>query len=469
MSRRVYFTLLLLLAVHFLWMRYLGLHRAIWLDEYETLEIAKQAFEPNSLEVLRAHAYPPLFSTMLRIWMSWGTDVVHLRLLPLILSSIGFFLVLCIGRVFSRSTALLCVALFCASPFVTRYSLEIRDYSLFLIAVPWVALVCLKLRKNPEKQLHWIELGLALFLGVVSYSIGVFLLLPAIAFLIFYLQEDLTFRRVFYSLAPSTLAFAALYRVIYSNGKGPSRHAWIGNLDLHQLFYQMRKLFSSQDWGNALSQNALPHFLYAQYKIILLCMILFAFLGNRKSSKPIFLFSLFYFVQLISYSLFQEPILLDRTLLPFLLLLLIAFGVALGTAKKSIRLSGSICVFLFLLYSSILWVGHLGAKPIENWPAIVKSLKNRDTGHSRVLLYPDFIEGVFSYHTGTEQRPLSFSDSSELNRFLLLQKKQETPVLFYLVTGYDTGDAVFRELRSQFPHFEKIEEGQIRVSKFYVH
>ncbi len=121
----------------------------LWLDEAQTVAIAQR---PDGVggswhdlyDGLRADGHPPLYYGLLHLWMAWfGTGLGALRALSAVLGALAVVSLGAIGhRLGGRPLAAVSVAVASVSPFLVRYSTEVRMYSLvtLLAALWWLAL-----------------------------------------------------------------------------------------------------------------------------------------------------------------------------------------------------------------------------------------------------------------------------------------------------------------------------------------
>ncbi len=125
-----------------IWLRLQGDRIGLWLDEAQSVGIASLP-AGDIIDGLRADGHPPLFYFLLHYWMEFvGTDDRALRLLPAIFGGLTLIPAFFAGRRLGGSRAgLIAVGLLASSPFLVRFSTEVRMYSLvtFLSLLWWLA------------------------------------------------------------------------------------------------------------------------------------------------------------------------------------------------------------------------------------------------------------------------------------------------------------------------------------------
>ncbi len=129
--RPIFFPVALLLV---LGVRLLGLDKGVWLDEIETIRLAK-SFDGNGFSwLLQYHGYPPLYPILLSFWMYLGQSEPVLRSLSVVISIATFWASWRLATRYSTTCAFFIAAFFCSFPLLLRYSVEIRDLSGFFFS-----------------------------------------------------------------------------------------------------------------------------------------------------------------------------------------------------------------------------------------------------------------------------------------------------------------------------------------------
>ncbi len=135
------------------WLRLQGERIGLWLDEAQSVGIASMP-PADIIDGLRADGHPPLFYFLLHYWMKFvGTSDQSLRFLPAIFGGLtlipGYFAG---SRLGGSRAGFISVGLLASSPFLIRFSTEVRMYSLvtFLSLLWWLAVR--RAEENPSKS-----------------------------------------------------------------------------------------------------------------------------------------------------------------------------------------------------------------------------------------------------------------------------------------------------------------------------
>ena len=157
------------------WLRFRGDRVGVWLDEAQTVAIAK--LPPDQLiDALRADGHPPAFYFLLHVWMDLvGTSDASLRLLPAVFGILAIPVAFAVARRLDGALAgVLSVAVVASSPFLIRFSTEIRMYSLVtLLSLLWWLAVQRAEEKPTPLRLGLVALSVALL--VVTHYWALFL------------------------------------------------------------------------------------------------------------------------------------------------------------------------------------------------------------------------------------------------------------------------------------------------------
>lgn len=133
----------LLVAAAFTTTLLLSRGTALWLDEAQTVGIARLPV-PDLLRALRTDGSPPFYYLLLHGWMRiFGSGDLAARSLSAVLAVGAVALIPYAGRLFGgKRTAAASALLLASAPFVHRYATEARMYTLvILLTVGWIVLV----------------------------------------------------------------------------------------------------------------------------------------------------------------------------------------------------------------------------------------------------------------------------------------------------------------------------------------
>ncbi|CAN5848784.1 hypothetical protein BH18ACT2_BH18ACT2_14340 [soil metagenome] len=110
--------------------------RALWLDEAQSVSIAREALT-SIPAVLRTDGAPPAYYLLLHGWMSlFGDGDVAVRSLSVVLSLVTLVVLgVAVRRIAGTSAAIAVTVLLATNPFTIRYATEGRMYSLVMLEV----------------------------------------------------------------------------------------------------------------------------------------------------------------------------------------------------------------------------------------------------------------------------------------------------------------------------------------------
>jgi hypothetical protein len=441
-DRRVYQYLVIGILALALGLRLLGLSKGIWVDEWSSMEVGHVSGLFNTLVNLRNYDHPPLYFMMLHVWSQLGNSEAFLRL-PSVLMGIGTVFVSMIWlRQYSNLASILMGVLLGAAPMLLRYSQEIRDYPMLLIATSLTFLFASLVQRKPEKTSSYIGLGLSLTLAVATQLIAIFLLLPVFAFSCTTPDRG---KRILWSRLTASLAipvgmFLFLY-FFYLLNIDKSSDWWVPSVSITTISLAGSGLFG-------LSMFPWPWAVEHVLIVVLPCFALALAFGNWRRSIPFLVAALTYWLQIVGYSLLVRPILLDRVLLPGLIPL--AGFVALQVAsirRNALRIALiSACVVLSLA-SALNWALQEAWEPVEPWKQMSSLLESQWEDNSLLVFYPDYCAGPVQYYfnrlrsvTALEIRPRMKQEEIErsiADRVEPLNRSPLKPHVF-LVVRYDS-------------------------------
>jgi hypothetical protein len=441
-DKRVYKYAAIAILALALGLRLLGLNKGIWVDEWSSMEVSHGSGLFNTLVHLRNYDHPPLYFMMLHVWSQLGNSEAFLRLLSVLMGIGTVFVSMMWLRLYSNLASILMGVLLGAAPMLLRYSQEIRDYPLLLLATSLTFLFASLVQRKPEKASSYIGLGLSLALGIATHLIAIFLVLPVCAFLYATLDRE---RRVQWSRVTTSLAipvgmFLFLY-FFYLLNLDKSSDWWVPPISATTISLAGSGLFG-------LSMFPWPWAVERALIVVLPCFALALAFGNWRRSIPFLVAALTYWLQIIGYSLLVGPILLDRVLLPGLIPLggFVALQVA-SIRRNALRIALiSACVMLSLA-SALNWALQKSWEPVEPWKQMSSLLESQWQDNSLLVFYPDYCAGPVQYYfnrlrsvAALEIRPRMREEELErsiANRVEPLNKSLVKPHVF-LVVRYDT-------------------------------
>lgn len=135
---------------------HIGLKQSVWFDEGYSITLAKRPIS-ELLRLTSVDAHPPLYYLALKGWATvFGYSELALRSLSAFFAalSLGAMFML-IKKVFRPSSAVISLPFLIISPFLMRYSFEIRMYSMVMLICIAATYVMVK-AKESDKLRYWL-------------------------------------------------------------------------------------------------------------------------------------------------------------------------------------------------------------------------------------------------------------------------------------------------------------------------
>ncbi len=414
---------------------------------------------PSINRFLEGTNNPPLFEMVLHFWIRiFGNDVVSVRLLPVIFSSVAAFFVYRTGYTFVNFRVGITAALvYTFSVLNLHLAHEARVYALFTLLACLSMYIFLNLITGRKERKYLIYLSIVNLLLLYSHYISFFVILVQ-TLLIFTLPGIrhrlwrayvLSLMALFLLFLPNLMSFIHSFRVLASQGTcfDPPD----GLVSVYNLIWK----FSNKPVTAVLSLI-----------ILLAALIKFLVGKDRKSTSAVVILILVWFglpfilTFLVSYkiSIFQDRYLVYCSVAFYLLL---AFCVDyLFTARLYKYILSAVLVLLFALTFRI---KEEVKSPVKEVVEKVQSLKDGETAlvispHFYILNFmyyydPEFFSSVQDhefYHKGSQDLssmnifPVNDLDGIEINEY---QK-----VLFLDATSLSTfkGEAILSQLKKEY-------------------
>jgi mannosyltransferase len=190
---------LLLLAVTLLGaaLRFYAIgQKGLWLDEAFSVWLGGHRLPEMWSWIARIDQHPPLYYTLLNLWMRMGNDAETVRLLSAVVGTLTIPVIFLLGqRLAGLLTGLMAALILAVSPFHVRFAQEARMYALLALAAA-AAMACLAclLRKTTAGAVHasparpeqdelplrrrWVWTGYVVFTAAAMLTHSTALLLP---------------------------------------------------------------------------------------------------------------------------------------------------------------------------------------------------------------------------------------------------------------------------------------------------
>ena len=130
------------------------LNESIWLDELNSIKLARQSLSALSLYLLKEDRHPPLYFMLLHFWIMGGENLAYLRLFSSLVGALTILSVYFLGKeLFEHRVGLFAAILLAVSPLHIFYSQFARNYSLFILFTV-LSFYCL-LRATASNRWRW--------------------------------------------------------------------------------------------------------------------------------------------------------------------------------------------------------------------------------------------------------------------------------------------------------------------------
>lgn len=158
----------MILVVAGAWALIIAARQQVWFDEAYSIWITKDKTLSETIALTSVDAHPPFYYLILNLWgnlVSW--DFFGLRVLSILFFLLSIWVAIKFASsIFGRKVAISAGILLAFSPFLVRYSFEVRMYSLAsLIAILSTYLFCLA-RKSPNSKRLWVTYAVTVAIGM---------------------------------------------------------------------------------------------------------------------------------------------------------------------------------------------------------------------------------------------------------------------------------------------------------------
>ena len=379
-------------------LRLLGLHKGLWGDELFTLNIISQDDLWQTILAQRQDASQPLYFILLKLWSYISFDERWLRLLS-VLFGLGALAI--IMKWLSRYSSLagnlagLCLV---ALPIMLRYSQELRAYSLLSLIGALAFFSAAQLAAAPRRLGWHFILSLSLIAAGLTHFIGIFLVLPIGAYVLLSVvdRNKINYKWLAMSLALPLFSFLAL--ALWYSGQIASVYdsMWMPYPDIKWILSIGRDLSgqaASMIFFRLQLSNiyAIPALYYDAFWLIIMGLwaIPVMLYGQWRSSLPLLISGLLYFLGLSLCSWFFIPVMVPRTVLLVLLPLTGFWAVQIATIRsKRIRLIEIIVLIVIVSYFSGQWIAFGAWRPIEDVRGVSKIVQASYSDDDLVIFSP---------------------------------------------------------------------------------
>ncbi|MEO1431929.1 MAG: glycosyltransferase family 39 protein [Cyanobacteria bacterium J06633_8] len=375
----------------------IGLNKGLWNDEIATvIKISHQNLD-DMFERLKKDVHPPLYYVLLYFWGKISKQEEFLRLFSLLFSVGTLLVVMKWIKQYSTLGSLIAGLYLATTPIILRYSQELKAYSLVIFATSLAFLFAFHIISNPDKYLGYIGLSLSLTAAVSSHLVGV-MVIPAILFFIviqtFLSNKNIKLLKL--GLAIIVPVVTSIYlKFFWLNQVQEIKDTWwwMPTVNLHLISSTTKYLFGFSYLQ--LSINFIPWFAFI-FSAMLATSFLF---GEWKISFPFLATALFFWLEILIYSIIDSPIFYYRILLPGLIPFAAFIGLQIATIpKKKIKIASIVCLLLLTISYSVNWISNQAYKPIEQNRAVAQLVESEWQGNGLVIYHPTWIQEFVNYY-----------------------------------------------------------------------
>jgi Dolichyl-phosphate-mannose-protein mannosyltransferase len=393
-----------------LFLRLQGLAKSMWLDEYQSAyEFAGLTGIRHTLMMLRYDVHPPIYFLLLYLWHRLGGEGTEttLRLLTVAISMAWMALALVWVNAYRRSAMLIAGLILATQPFLIRYGQEIRDYGLLILFTVVAFYFTSAHLRTPGDYRYAALAGLAVAFAIGTHLIAIFL---PVSILVFALTVELAGPET----APEALSTGPL-RVVRKLAPLAASvipiPAAVAFLLLRYFFIDIQQSIPTWISPNSIQHLALVGSTVLQIAmlpenwqpialgLLLLSIALALVFGDWRLSLPFLAAAAAYCLQLSLYSLLGRPMLVDRYLLPGLILFIIWLSVQVVTIRsKASRWFAISSLALLSAMFAVNWVRSEAAIPVEAWKELGGLLPRVIDPDTQIFVQPDYSYSVFSHY-----------------------------------------------------------------------
>jgi hypothetical protein len=451
-SRRTYRRIVLGVIFLALGLRLLGLGKGIWLDEYLSL---RPIFSHDFLHQLRLDKHPPLYFVLLKFWSQVSMREEFLRILSVFF---GMGTVIVVIKWIKRYSLLggLLAGLYCATlPMMLRYSQEIRHYPLLLFATTLSFYFAALIIAEPEKLSRYFLLGVSLTIAVATHLLGVMILTAVFLYVAIGCRRLRFLRlRMVIPFLVALSVFGFFYFFFFERLPKDPAEWWMPALSLDLIASTAKSVFGARQAASpfrviqiyAPGLTATPLYLLFVSAGAAMAVGLLLF-GDWRRSFPFLAAALFYWAQVVLYSVLFVPIFFYRTVLPGMIPFMGFLGLHIATIR--IRKLQHLMVIGFTLLCTVFatyWVSNEAWRPYEHWLELSKELQSAFHPNDIVLFFPAPSEGPIRYYIDLPPRatvPIPMkSDMDEVERKIgerVVDKRGAAePSSVFLITRFGT-------------------------------
>lgn len=463
-SGDLYYLALLTLIFGSVGMQLLSLERSLWFDEYSSIELIQSE---DFLNRLLRYNTPPLFHVLLRSWAKIHQSEAFLRLFSVVFGIASFVTVLKLGSLYSRSVAITLGVVQGSSLLLLRYFTEIRSYGMLALSTNLCILALLLIRKSRSSLQCWIFLAASLTFGILSHTVGLFLLGSAVGFLLS--EKIYPSKKLIPLLMVPVITFFVLFLVLYL----PHLSApwWVREFSL-----QTFKFFLNYTIGWLYLPESLPK------HSLVIGMIALACFGKFKKNSSLFYALMGYLLPLFAFSIFHENIAIPRILIPAWILGSVWFTIHLfSIGNPLLRRAALSMLFTLAIASGWSWITTRSETPSQNFRHVMTKLDALRRPGEPMVLCPGSLKyhGAGTFYTNVlRSEMVAFPNSEEklkwsweqLQNHVTAQEEKEGYFNFYVVVSrrfhHRWPQRLWREMLKKYGDPTRLVDSSVKLYRF---
>lgn len=447
-------------------LRMIGLSKGIWLDEQASLRVIAPANVIGMLSAVKNDGQMPLYFAVLKLWSQIGTSEEFLRLPSIFFGFGSVVAVIAWLKPYSLGAGLLGGLYLATAPMMLRYSQEIRDYALLLLATLLSYFFTSRVIARPEKIRNYVGLSLCLCAVVATHLTGASVILPICVFIAVHAHAtELHWKQLIAAITLPCALFSVIY-LVYSRHLGIIENNWwmppvSSELLLSTILYDLgisRVALHIPPTTDVLLNAAN----YLSRVFFLTVIGILVMLGDWRKNFPFFLAAVVYGLEIIFYSVVRTPIFWYTTFLPAIIPLAGFVALQIATIKESRIRSALVLGFgTACLFFAARWIVNDAWMPVEEWRKISNVIRSNWKPDALAILYPGYIEGPIKYYVADLSTDAILSippgasraqiEANLKNKFALEDRHVEPSTVFLVVrpdTLLQRNQGTFSELLS---------------------
>jgi len=382
----------------------------LWLDETASLYLAQKQFLPMIKEIVESDAHPPLYNTLLHLWIRGGKNITYprnlsprvitetrTRSLSALLGILTIFLTYRIGRLFfGEKTGLLASLIMATSSYQIFYAQEARLQTL-VISLILFSLYFFYRGLNEKNKSPWLGFIISTTLSIYTFFYSFFIILVEnLFFLIHFKRYRSSLRKLIISQAIILLLFSPWIPVLMQ------RIALVKSIPTATGFSLSAALLNTRlllrDFTFGYPRFASPEWLTSLTLLLFLSLAIYGWRKHSRKDTSLLLLLWLFFPLLIVFSfplkihIFQSKYLIFSSPAYYLLL-------SGGLIKlKSRKVSGALLTMLILLNFASLRVYYLKNFIKEDWKEVAKYVEANSRDEDLILFDPPYLGFAFDYY-----------------------------------------------------------------------